>query len=68
MRYETVAKLPMQYISVINQAKDMTDLVQLDNMWATKKTEVEQSIKAQNDGLRQKIKGIDEIINLLKNN
>ena len=46
----------------------MTDLVQLDNMWATKKTEVEQSIKAQNDGLRQKIKGIDEIINLLKNN
>lgn len=68
VRYETVAKLPMQYISVINQAKDMTDLVQLDNMWATKKTEVEQSIKAQNDGLRQKIKGIDEIINLLKNN
>ncbi len=40
VRRDMVAELPIEYISVINHAKNMADLVELDNMWNNRKREI----------------------------
>lgn len=60
VRRDTVAKLPVEYISIINQAKSMTDLIELEEIWGKMKGEL---VKIDND-----IKGIECIKELLLNN
>ena len=60
VRRNSVAELPIKYISIINQAKNMADLVELEDMWLRKKSELEKAI---ND-----IKGVERMKKLLTNN
>jgi hypothetical protein len=60
VRRDTVAELPVKYISVINHAKNLADLVELDNMWNNRKCE------ATNSGTT--VQGIEIIKDLLFGN
>lgn len=60
VRRDTVAELPIKYISVINHAKNLADLVELDNMWNNRKC------KATNNGTT--VQGIEIIKDLLFGN
>jgi hypothetical protein len=65
VRRDTVAKLPIEYISVVNHAKNMADLVELDDIWNKK--------RKRNEELRLRathsdVKGIKSIVDLLFEN
>lgn len=63
VRRDTVAKLPIEYISIINQAKNISDLVELDGMWAEKKSKKE-NLRSNTDKIND-VKGIECIVELL---
>ena len=60
VRRDSVSKLPIEYISIINQAQNLADLVDLEEMWMTKKSECDKQVE-KND-----TKGIDNIKSLFK--
>jgi hypothetical protein len=60
VRRDSVSKLPIEYISIINQAQNLADLVDLEEMWMKKKIKCEQRVEM-ND-----TKGIENIKSLFK--
>lgn len=63
VRRDTVAKLPIGYISVINHAKNMVDLVELDQMWNEKR---DRELRSNDKDVVQGVECIAEL--LYKNN
>ena len=60
VRRDSVAKLPIRYVSIINHSQNLADLVDLEEMWITKKSECDKQVE-KND-----TKGIDNIKSLFK--
>lgn len=65
VRRDTVAKLPIGCISVINHAKNMADLVELDKMW-NEKREIKEKLRS--SATHSDVKGIESIVDLLFEN
>lgn len=65
VRRDSVAKLPIPIIAVINQAQNLADLIELDNMWVEKfkEAKVLMAISSNKTG---DIKNIDKIKKLLE--
>ena len=65
VRRDTVAKLPIEYISVVNHAKNMADLVELDDIW-NKKRKGNEELRLR--ATHSDVKGIKSIVDLLFEN
>ena len=69
VRRDSVAKLPIPIIAVINQAQNLADLVELDNMWTERfKTAKKQMEAKKGTNKVNEIKDIDVIRKLLELN
>lgn len=65
VRRDSVAKLPIPIIAVINQAQNLADLIELDNMWVEKFKEAK-VLMARSSNKTGDIKNIDKIKKLLE--
>lgn len=65
VRRDTVAKLPIGCISVINHANNMADLVELEEMWIDKKRKIDES---RSNAAHSDVLGIKSIVDLLFEN
>lgn len=67
VRRDSVAKLPIPIISVISQAQNLADLIELDNMWVERFKETKGLIaKSSKSNKAGDIKNIDKIKKLLE--
>lgn len=65
VRRDSVAKLPIPIIAVINQAQNLADLIELDNMWVERFKEAKELI-AKPSNKAGDIQNIDKIKKLLE--
>lgn len=65
VRRDSVAKLPIPIIAVINQAQNLADLIELDNMWTERFKEAKELI-AKPSNRAGDIQNIDKIKKLLE--
>ncbi len=69
VRRDSVAELPVPIIAVINQAQNLADLVELDNMWAERFKAAKKQMEAKKGTNKvDEIKDIDVIRELLELN